>query len=116
MVVRVLSIAIVLVQLFDVAIHAATDQLEPLRVASNVVILVWAALALSGRFDARFRIAVASIGAYLALNVLFLAREGVTNPAQGGEFRTMLFLLVLLTTALSVLVIALRRERGSQVS
>ena len=35
-----LGVAITIVQLFDIAIHAATNQLEPLRVVSNLIILV----------------------------------------------------------------------------
>jgi hypothetical protein len=35
-----LGIAIILIQLFDIVLHAATDQLDPLRVVSNLIILV----------------------------------------------------------------------------
>jgi len=44
---KVLGIGIALVQIFDVIIHAASDQLEPLRVSSNVNILVWLAIVIS---------------------------------------------------------------------
>jgi hypothetical protein len=44
---KVLGIGIALVQIFDVIIHAASDQLEPLRVSSNVIILVWLAIVIS---------------------------------------------------------------------
>lgn len=44
---KVLGIGIALVQIFDVIIHAASDQLEPLQVSSNVIILVWLAIVIS---------------------------------------------------------------------
>ncbi len=46
---------------------------------------------------------LAAIGVYLLLNFIFLAHDGLTNPEQGGVLRTTLFLLVLLTVALSAL-------------
>jgi len=89
---------VALVQLFDIAIHAATDQLEPLRVTSNVVVLLWLALAASGKMSVSIRqMGVVSMGIYLLLNALFLAQAGFTNPAQGGAVRWMLILLIALT-------------------
>ena len=95
-----MGLAIALVQLFDIAIHAATDQLEPLRVTSNVVLLLWLALAASGKISAYLRQAgVACLGVYLLLNAFFLAQADVINPAQSGAVRWMLFLLLALTLA-----------------
>ena len=48
------------------------------------------------------QISIGSIGLYLILNLIFLAQEGLTNPAQGGNLRITLFLLVFLTATLSV--------------
>ena len=107
----ILGIGVALVQLFDIAIHAATNQLEPLRIASNLIILLWLALVISGRISARFwQLAAGSIGAYLLLNGIFLVLEGVTNPAQDDALRVMLFLLVFLTVALSAWLTALGRQ------
>lgn len=107
---NLLRIVVALVQFFDIAIHAATDQLEPLRVASNVVILLWLGLAASGRIAPRLRqVGIGSIGVYLLLNALFLAQAGFTNPAQGGEVRWMLFLLVALTLALAIWLLSVQR-------
>ncbi|MBI2330673.1 MAG: hypothetical protein HYU84_00575 [Chloroflexi bacterium] len=103
---KVLAIGIVLIQILDILIHAATDQL------SNVVILVWPAIVLSGKFNAKFlQAAISSIGLYLILNGIFLAREGLTNPEQGGEPRVMLFVLVILTALLSI-ILAFKRPRN----
>jgi hypothetical protein len=99
---KFLLIAIALVQLFDIFIHAATNQLEFLRVTSNLVILVWLVVVFIGKTDTKFLpAAIGFVGLYLVLNTIFLAREGLTNPAQGGAPRTMLFALVALTAVLS---------------
>jgi len=99
---KAVALGITVIQIFDIFIHAATNQLEPLRVTSNLVILVWLAVWAFGKIKNKLR--PASIGAvslYLLLNIIFLAREGFTNPEQGGEPRVMLFALVFLTTVLS---------------
>ena len=70
-------------QALDVLLHVATDQLEPVRVASNLILgLAVFIAARPGRF-ARSLILVAS-GAYLALNILFLVQYGLANSNTGG--------------------------------
>jgi hypothetical protein len=97
-----LGIAIAIVQIFDVVIHAATDQVEMIRIIANLIILLWAVGVMGGRLRTGFLpMSVGAVGVYLLLNLIFLALEGVTNPAQGDAPRTMLFLLVLLTVGLS---------------
>ncbi len=109
---KILGIAIALLQLFDIAIHAATDQLEFLRVSSNVIILVWLAVTASGKFNVKAGLAaISAVGAYLILNLIFLAREGFTNPEQGGELRVMLLLLVFLTVSSSSALAYLQSRR-----
>lgn len=99
---RFTGIAIALVQLLDIVLHAATNQLEPLRVSSNLVILLWLAITASGRLGDKFRwLAWAATGIYLLLNLVFLALEGITNPEQGGTLRVALLLFVLLTLVFS---------------
>jgi hypothetical protein len=108
---RVLAIGIALVQVFDIIIHVATNQLEAVRVTSNVIILLWLLLMTSGKLNTKFlQTAIAAIGAYLLLNVIFLAVEGVTNVEQGGGLRVVLFLLVFLTVTLSFLLVYLRQS------
>lgn len=41
------------------------------------------------------------IAAYLLLNLVFLALNGLTNPEQGGTLRVTLFMLVFITVMLS---------------
>lgn len=99
----VLGIAIAAVQGVDIVLHAATNQLEPLRVSSNVVVLAWLAAVAWSKFDARTpRVAALFIGAYVVLNGIFLAVEGVLND---GQPRTAMFLLVFLTVTLSGLLV-----------
>ena len=107
---RILGMGIALVQIFDGVIHAAANQLEPIRVAANVIILLWLVTINFGRFKANFLpISFGSIGAYLVLNLIFLAREGLTNPAQDNEPRVMLLLLLVLTLIFSTWLTYLRR-------
>ena len=103
---KLLGVAIILIQLFDIIIHVSTDQAEPIRIASNIVIIVWIIAALAGWLIERSRtISIAAISTYVVLNVMFLAQNGLTNPEQGGALRTTLFLLVFLTVTLSALFI-----------
>ena len=69
---KILGLGIALLQLFDIFIHAATDQLEILRVTSNIIVLVWLAIAAAGKFNGKFlQIAMGSVSAYLVLNITF---------------------------------------------
>ena len=101
---KLLIFGLAAVQLLDIIIHAATDQLEVLRVSSNAVIFIWLAVVAPGKQKTNpLSTAVGSIGMYLMLNFIFLAREGVTNADQGGELRGMLFALLFLTLSLSII-------------
>lgn len=110
---KTLGIGIALIQFFDVLLHAATDQLEFLRVTSNLVILSWLAFLFFSKRMIKPSASFGSISLYLFLNLLFLAQAGWTNPAQGGAPRTMLFILVILTILLSTL---LTHQRSGQIS
>lgn len=104
-----LGIGIVLVQVFDIAVHVGTNQIEPIRIASNLVVLVWTAAVMAGRINTRFALtAGGTILVYLAFNILFLLREGLTNPNQGGALRVTLFVLVGVTVGLSTLLASRR--------
>jgi len=99
-----LGVVIILIQLLDIVIHVATDQAEPIRIVSNIVIVAWTIAAMAGWLKERFQhVSLASIGIYLILNLIFLAQNGLTNPEQGDALRTMLFLLVFLTISLSAM-------------
>ncbi len=100
-----------LLQGFDIGVHVAAGQLEPLRVAANVLIAGWAVVAVVRIDAARGRAVQGALGAYLLLNAVFVALEGPTNPAQGGAVRWMLFALVVATTV-AVLGLATVRARA----
>lgn len=46
---KIIGIVIAILQVFDILIHAAADQLEFLRVTANIIILVWLAIVFLGR-------------------------------------------------------------------
>ena len=98
-----LPAVIALVQVFDIVIHVAAGMIEPIRIMSNVFIFVWLGIVVSDRLNHNpWRVASGFVGVYLLLNAVFLATEGFTNPDNGDQFRTTLFVLVGVTVALSV--------------
>ncbi|MDA0243334.1 MAG: hypothetical protein OT477_07955 [Chloroflexi bacterium] len=100
---KILGAGIAAIQLVDIIIHAATNQLEIIRVFSNLIILAWLTVLMLNWLKRKWwPISILSIGLYMVLNFIFLAREGLTNPEQGGSLRIMLFLLVFFTVTLSV--------------
>ena len=109
---KTLGIGIALIQFFDVMLHAATDQLEFLRVTSNLVILSWLVFLCFNKRMIKPSASFGSISLYLFLNLLFLAQAGLTNPAQGDAPRTMLFILVILTILLSTLLTLTYQKSG----
>lgn len=103
-VLKILGFGIAITQLLDIIIHAATNQLEIIRVSANIILLVWLAVVASNRFNVKFMLTATSfIGSYLILNLFFLAREGLSNVEQGGGLRITLFLLLFLSITLSIL-------------
>ena len=103
-----------LLQAFDVAVHVAAGQLEPLRVVANVLIAVWSGAAIVRPGAARGLAVPMALGGYLLLNAVFVALKGPTNPAQGGAVRWMLFALVVATTG-GVLGLATARARAAAI-
>ena len=97
-----LPAVIALVQVLDIVIHVGNDMIEPIRILSNVFIFVWLGIVVSGRFNQNpWRVASGFLGVYLLLNAVFVATEGFINP-ENDQFRTVLFVLVGVTVALSV--------------
>jgi len=103
-----LVLSIVVIQFIDFAIHVATDQLELIRILSNVIIGGWALWSL--RAGARIRAAgLVAVAVYVGLNLAFLTMNGLTNPDKGDAPRLTLFVLVGLTTALVLWAVSRRR-------
>lgn len=98
----ILSVVIALIQVLDIVIHVGNDMIEPIRLLSNVFIFIWLGIVVSGRLNHMpWRVASGFVGVYLLLNAVFLGTEGFINPAN-GQFRTVLFVLVGVTVALSM--------------
>lgn len=72
-------VVLAIIQVLDVAVHVATGQIEPVRLASNAVLLLGAGAAMITRTHAS-TLLLAAGAAYLALNMLFLAQHGLVNP------------------------------------
>lgn len=101
--IHVLSAVIAIVQVLDIVVHVANDMLEPIRILASLLIFVWLGIVLSNRFDhMKARVDSIFVGGYILLNGIFVAMEGFTNPDNGGQFRTVLFVLVGITVALSL--------------
>ncbi len=97
---RSLLISLVAVQLFDIAIHVGTGQVEPVRILSNVIIGSWA---IWGFFSKTAALSgLIAIVFYVGLNGWFVAIHGITNPDQGGALRITLFFLFGLSTAIAL--------------
>lgn len=107
-----LAAALAVIQVVDIVIHAGSNQLEPSRVLSNGLILLWVALVVSGRLGAWFlRASAALVGGYVVLNLAFLLTEGTVNPTN-DQPRVALFVLVGLTVVLSSAIITRQRSQA----
>ncbi len=95
------SILIISVQLLDIIVHFLTNQLEMIRVQSNIVIILWTIfLFIQTRSFSKRIITTISISIYLILNLLFIFQFGIVN-SNSGDFRIALIVFVLLTVILA---------------
>lgn len=97
--------SLLLLQVVDIVIHAATNQFEPIRVAANVILVIWVLL------GSRRNLGYAALGGYVALNAVFLAEAGIMN---GGELRVMLLILLALSVIFSVALLARRQSTSNK--
>lgn len=96
----ILGLIIVLVQVFDILVHVLTNQVEPIRIVSNIIIIAWV---LSNIFSVIPLNRAAGFGVlflYLVLNTIFLFLEGVLNAY--GDYRILFFIFILTTLILSL--------------
>lgn len=95
-----LSLAIILLQLFDILLHLLTNQFELIRVQSNIIILLWVFYLYIKPHSLSLKIITTiSISIYLILNFLFIFEYGIINPID-NSIRVILFVLILLTCIL----------------
>lgn len=98
---RVLTIVVALINLGDIVLHVAIDQVEPLRIAGNIVVI---GAALGMLAVAALRKPLVPIGAgvvSLVLNLVFIVTSGI-----GGLGAV---LIALTTILLALLAGSLRR-------
>lgn len=100
LIVLIFSIITILIQVIDIIIHVATDQVEPIRITSNIIIMVWLGIVASGWFaNWKRQLAYSAVGLYSILNLSFLATEGF---GESRVLRAVLFNLVGLTFVFSM--------------
>ena len=85
-------------QIIDVTVHVLSDQLEPLRILANALVIIW--------FIQIYKYKSKNLGylvttIYLGLNTLFLVLNGLSN---NGEPRIFFWISISLTVLISILI------------
>jgi hypothetical protein len=74
---RVLTVVVALVNVGDIALHVAIDQVEPLRVAGNIVVIAAAGGMLARDTLRTPRLPIAALLVNLGLNLIFIVISGI---------------------------------------
>lgn len=74
---RVLTVAALVLNIADIALHVAIDDVEPLRIAGNIVVVAATIAVLAWPRARRATVPLCAAGASLGLNVGFTALEGI---------------------------------------
>ncbi len=85
-------------QIIDITVHVLSDQIEPLRILANALVIIW--------FIQIYKYKSKNLGylvttIYLGLNTLFLVLNGLSN---NGEPRIFFWISISLTVLISVLI------------
>ena len=99
MVVRLLTVAVALLNVGDIVLHVAIDQVEPLRVTGNIVVILAAIGVLAFGALRRPATPIAAAVVNLALNLVFIAIFGIGGL---GAALIALTTILLITTAVRV--------------
>ena len=94
---RVLTVVVTLLNMGDIVLHVAIDQVEPLRVAGNIVVIVTALGMLAVRALYRPFTPIAAAVVTLALNLVFIAIFGI-----GGLGAVLIALTTVLLVTIAV--------------
>ena len=86
---------IILIQVADTTVHVLANQIEPLRITANVIIIIWLLLPSKNLTKS---ISLGSISLFAILNIYFLSQFGITND---GSPRIFFWGAVISTLALS---------------
>lgn len=100
---RILTLAVALLNLGDIALHVAIDDVEPLRVTGNIVVIVAAFVLLLWPRARRLITPIIAAAVNLVLNNVFIALEGI-GPLG-------VVLIAVTTLLLVALALTLRRPR-----
>ncbi|MDA9228839.1 hypothetical protein N9P10_02030 [Rhodobacteraceae bacterium] len=89
-----------LIQIIDIAAHVATNQIEILRIISNLIIISWATIFLNqSKKQTDFLI----IASFILLNLFFIFLNGLTNDGSPRIFFVGSVLTTLVLSAYLVL-------------
>ena len=85
-------------QIIDITAHVLSDQIEPLRILANALVIIW--------FIQIYKYKSKNLGylvttIYLGLNTLFLVLNGLSN---NGEPRIFFWISISLTVLISILI------------
>ena len=86
---------IILIQVSDIIVHVLANQVEPLRITANVIIIIWLLLPSKNLTKS---LSLGSVGLFAILNIYFLSQFGITND---GSPRIFFWGAVISTLALS---------------
>ena len=86
---------IILIQVADTTVHVLANQIEPLRIIANIIIIIWLLLPSKNLTKS---ISLGSISLFAILNIYFLSQFGITNE---GSPRIFFWGAVISTLALS---------------
>ena len=86
---------IILIQVADIIVHVLANQVEPLRITANVIIIIWLLLPSKNLTKS---LSLGSVGLFAILNIYFLSQCGITND---GSPRIFFWGAVISTLALS---------------
>ncbi|MEO1043356.1 MAG: hypothetical protein AAFX52_13825 [Pseudomonadota bacterium] len=101
---------LIVVQALDLFVHVAVGELEPIRVMSNVIIVLGGVITLAS-FASRLLAAALAGFLYLLLNVLFLVDQGWIKPATGAP---RIPLIVFVATSLLILCWLISRHKAAR--
>ena len=104
-----LMLALVAVQVVDIALHAATGQLEMMRVIASLVLAAGAYWSVHNPKQAWLTLTVCN-AVYAVLNVIFVSQNGAVNPDTDS---TRIALLLFVTGSLGLsIALRLKLTRG----
>ncbi|HJP81257.1 MAG TPA: hypothetical protein VJ841_02605 [Candidatus Saccharimonadales bacterium] len=107
---KLFTLLVVAVQLLDLIVHGSVGQLEPLRVAANIVMVVAALIPLFLRHASGVLTVVVGLIVYLILNTMFIVNDGIYN---NGSLRVGLVAFVLATVAAALFFCRVLQQAGA---